>query len=51
VVQNDVKRMLAYSSIAHAGYILIRFAAAAVADGGHPPGTAIGAVLSARVRS
>jgi NADH-quinone oxidoreductase subunit N len=34
VVQNDVKRMLAYSSIAHAGYILIGFAAAAVADGG-----------------
>ena len=25
VVQNDVKRMLAYSSIAHAGYILIAF--------------------------
>ena len=34
VVQNDVKRMLAYSSIAHAGYILIGFASAAVADGG-----------------
>jgi NADH-quinone oxidoreductase subunit N len=34
VVQNDVKRMLAYSSIAHAGYILIGFAAAAVANGG-----------------
>ncbi len=29
VVQTDVKRMLAYSSIAHAGYVLIGFAAAA----------------------
>jgi NADH-quinone oxidoreductase subunit N len=34
IVQTDVKRMLAYSSIAHAGYILIGFAAAAVANGG-----------------
>ncbi len=34
VVQTDVKRMLAYSSIAHAGYILIGFAAAAVANDG-----------------
>jgi NADH-quinone oxidoreductase subunit N len=34
IVQTDVKRMLAYSSIAHAGYILIGFAAAATADGG-----------------
>jgi NADH-quinone oxidoreductase subunit N len=34
LVQNDVKRMLAYSSIAHAGYILIGFAAAAVSNGG-----------------
>ena len=25
LVQDDVKRMLAYSSIAHAGYILIAF--------------------------
>jgi len=33
IVQTDVKRMLAYSSIAHAGYILIGFAAAAVANG------------------
>jgi NADH-quinone oxidoreductase subunit N len=33
LVQNNVKRMLAYSSIAHAGYILVAFAA----------GTAIGA--------
>ncbi len=28
LVQNNVKRMLAYSSIAHAGYLLIAFAAA-----------------------
>jgi NADH-quinone oxidoreductase subunit N len=34
IVQTDVKRMLAYSSIAHAGYILIGFAAAATAGGG-----------------
>lgn len=27
VVQNNVKRMLAYSSIAHAGYVLVAFAA------------------------
>jgi NADH-quinone oxidoreductase subunit N len=32
VVQTDVKRMLAYSSIAHAGYILVAFAAAAVGN-------------------
>ena len=34
VVQTDVKRMLAYSSIAHAGYILVGFAAAAVSSPG-----------------
>jgi NADH-quinone oxidoreductase subunit N len=34
VVQVDVKRMLAYSSIAHAGYILAGFASAAVATKG-----------------
>jgi NADH-quinone oxidoreductase subunit N len=33
IVQNDVKRILAYSSIAHAGYVLIGFAAAAVSNG------------------
>jgi NADH-quinone oxidoreductase subunit N len=32
VVQTDVKRILAYSSIAHAGYILVGFAAAAVGN-------------------
>jgi NADH-quinone oxidoreductase subunit N len=34
IVQTNVKRMLAYSSIAHAGYILVAFAAAAATD--HP---------------
>ena len=27
LMQNNVKRMLAYSSIAHAGYLLVAFAA------------------------
>ena len=31
LVQSNVKRMLAYSSIAHAGYILVAFAASSVA--------------------
>jgi NADH-quinone oxidoreductase subunit N len=30
LVQNNVKRLLAYSSIAHAGYLLVAFAAAPV---------------------
>src|SRR5260370_31056346 len=30
LVQTNVKRMLAYSSIAHAGYILVAFAASTV---------------------
>src|SRR5271169_518760 len=34
IVQTSVKRMLAYSSIAHAGYILVALTAAAVTD--HP---------------
>jgi NADH-quinone oxidoreductase subunit N len=33
IVQDDVKRILAYSSIAHAGYVLIGFAAVAVSNG------------------
>ena len=32
IVQNNVKRMLAYSSIAHAGYALVGFVAAGVGD-------------------
>ncbi len=42
LVQTNVKRMLAYSSIAHAGYILAAFAAAAASD---DPGTAAAAAL------
>jgi NADH-quinone oxidoreductase subunit N len=34
IVQTSVKRMLAYSSVAHAGYILVALAAAAATD--HP---------------
>ncbi|MGA8763766.1 MAG: NADH-quinone oxidoreductase subunit N, partial [Candidatus Sulfotelmatobacter sp.] len=37
LVQNNVKRLLAYSSIAHAGYLLVAFAAA--------PGPGISAVM------
>jgi NADH-quinone oxidoreductase subunit N len=33
IVQNNVKRMLAYSSIAHAGYALVGFVAAGVTTG------------------
>jgi NADH-quinone oxidoreductase subunit N len=33
LVQQNVKRLLAYSSIAHAGYLLVAFAAAGAADG------------------
>ena len=32
LVQTNIKRMLAYSSIAHAGYILVALAAAAASD-------------------
>ena len=36
IVQTNIKRMLAYSSIAHAGYALIGFVAAGRATGGTP---------------
>ncbi len=36
LVQNDVKRMLAYSSIAHAGFILVAVTAAAQTGTGRP---------------
>ena len=36
VVQPNIKRMLAYSSIAHAGYVAVAFAAA-VRSGAYPP--------------
>lgn len=41
VVQTDVKRMLAYSSISHAGFILVGMEAA-----GHTAGTATGAGIA-----
>jgi NADH-quinone oxidoreductase subunit N len=40
LVQTNVKRLLAYSSIAHAGYILVAFAAVTSLAEGNPPGAA-----------
>jgi NADH-quinone oxidoreductase subunit N len=45
IVQNNVKRMLAYSSIAHAGYALIGFIAAGAADTLEQRNAAITAVI------
>ena len=47
IMQNNVKRMLAYSSIAHAGYALVGFVGAGVAR----PGQAHGRRPSRRSRS
>lgn len=44
IMQNNVKRMLAYSSIAHAGYALVGFIGAGVAKPGHAQDAAIAAV-------
>jgi NADH-quinone oxidoreductase subunit N len=44
IVQNNVKRMLAYSSIAHAGYALVGFIAAGAATDPIQRNTAISAV-------
>ena len=44
IVQNNVKRMLAYSSIAHAGYALVGFIAAGAAPGIEQRNSAITAV-------
>src|SRR6266705_3076893 len=44
IVQNNVKRMLAYSSIAHAGYALIGFIAAGTAADPQERGAAVSAV-------
>jgi NADH-quinone oxidoreductase subunit N len=44
IVQNNVKRMLAYSSIAHAGYALVGFIGAGVAAGTSARDKAIAAV-------
>jgi NADH-quinone oxidoreductase subunit N len=45
IVQNNVKRMLAYSSIAHAGYALVGFVAAGAATDPAQRNTAITAVV------
>lgn len=44
IVQNNVKRMLAYSSIAHAGYALVGFVAAGAASDPAQRGAALTAV-------
>lgn len=44
IMQNNVKRMLAYSSISHAGYALVGFVGAGVARPGQAQDTAIAAV-------
>ena len=45
LVQNNVKRMLAYSSIAHAGYALVGFVAAGAADNDAEKQSAVAAVV------
>ncbi|HEV2884145.1 MAG TPA: NADH-quinone oxidoreductase subunit N [Pyrinomonadaceae bacterium] len=45
IAQNNVKRMLAYSSIAHAGYALVGFIAAGAASDSEQRGAAITAVI------
>ena len=45
IVQNNVKRMLAYSSIAHAGYALVGFVAAGAAPSVDQRNAAIAAVI------
>jgi NADH-quinone oxidoreductase subunit N len=45
LVQNNVKRMLAYSSIAHAGYALVGFVAAGAARGDAERDSAVAAVI------
>lgn len=45
LVQSNVKRMLAYSSIAHAGYALVGFIAAGAATDAQQQSNAIGAVV------
>ena len=45
IAQNNVKRMLAYSSIAHAGYALVGFVAAGAADNPGQRNAAITAVM------
>ena len=40
ITQTDVKRMLAYSSIAHAGFLMTAFVGAAQEGTGNPAGLA-----------
>ena len=44
LLQNNVKRILAYSSIAHVGYLLVAFLAAGSPDAGNASGLAVEAV-------
>ena len=46
VVQTDVKRMLAYSSVSHAGFILVGVEAAAHTAGDLEPGSGMSSVLT-----
>jgi NADH:ubiquinone oxidoreductase subunit 2 (subunit N) len=46
VVQTNVKRMLAFSSISHAGFILVGVEAAAHFDRCHAAGDGVSSVLS-----
>ena len=46
VVQTDVKRMLAYSSISHAGFILVGVEAAGHQAGGLNPGDGVSSVMT-----
>lgn len=46
VVQSDVKRMLAYSSISHAGFILVGVEAAGHQAGGMEPGNGMPSVMT-----
>ena len=54
ITQTDVKRMLAYSSIAHAGFIMTAFVGASQAATGAPAGSLdqrlLGDVLPGRLR-
>lgn len=44
ILQNNIKRMLAYSSIAHAGYAMVGFVGAGVAGSLHARDEAVGSV-------
>ena len=50
LTQTDVKRMLAYSSIAHAGFVLVGLSATDSLQDGEILGDLVGALLPARLR-